>query len=182
MGICTYNHIQQFLIMSLDNSHMYVLQEHCGRVKSEVFWKQQHNQDRRLLASFNTPSPILNHDSIDVVWTEIIDHLWTWTCSNHLQLWCVTLVHCPVADSVHASFWHWHPQWSETVINPFCWYSIHCKTGSFPCIYAHTKVNYDTWSLTIHKFSQSFVILCITCVCVLLDYFIFQIKIIYNYY
>ena len=28
-----------------------------------------------LLASFNTPSPIVKHDGIDVFWTEIIDHL-----------------------------------------------------------------------------------------------------------
>ena len=159
MGICTYIHIPQFLIMSLDNSHMYY--KNIMQVKSEAFWKRKHNQDRKLLASFNTPSPILNHNGIDVIWAEIIDHLWTWTCSNHLQLWPSTLVHCPVADSVHASFWYWHLQWGKIFIHPFCWYSNHCKTGLFPCTYVKYKI-YEVF--TTHTVNSVLSIFC-TCAC-----------------
>ena len=69
----------------------------------------------------------LNHNGIEVMRTEAFDYLRAWTCGNHLLLCGIALVHCPVADSVYASFWNCHPQWGETVINPVGCHSSHYK-------------------------------------------------------
>ena len=90
-------------------------------------WKILLTDSNTSLSFFN--EDILNHNGIEVMRTEAFDFLRAWICGNHLLLCGITLVHCPVADSVHASFWHCHPQWSETVINPVDCHSSHCKTA-----------------------------------------------------
>ena len=85
-----------------------------------------------------------NHNGIEVIRTEAFDYLRAWTCGNHLLLCGIALVHCPVADSVHASFWHCHPQWCETVINPVDCHSSHCKTV-LALNNCHYHVQWNKW-------------------------------------